>query len=86
VRQSISGATSRDEWYIEVIDRGIGIAPEHLALIFERFFTHSNGSQAGTGLGLAICKEIVERHGGIIGAQSEQGHGSAFFFTLPLVP
>lgn len=83
VRQPITATTY--EWYIEVIDHGIGIAPEHLPMIFERFYTRSNGLVGGSGLGLAICKEIVERHGGMIGAQSTLGEGSTFFFTVPLV-
>ncbi len=85
VRQSIHGATQHREWHVEVVDYGIGIAPAHLPLIFERFYTRSNGLQAGSGLGLAICKEIIEHHGGVISAQSELGKGSTFFFTLPLV-
>ena len=72
------------EWYVAVIDHGVGIAPAHLPLIFERFYTRSNGLQAGSGLGLAICKEIIERHGGVIGAQSTPGEGSTFFFTVPI--
>ncbi len=84
VRQSIHGATPHREWHVEVVDYGIGIAPAHLPLIFERFYTRSNGLQAGSGLGLAICKEIIEHHGGTISAQSELGKGSTFFFTLPL--
>jgi signal transduction histidine kinase len=86
VRQSIAAESPGYEWRVEVVDQGFGIAAEHLPKIFERFYTRSNGLQAGSGLGLAICKEIVERHGGVIGVQSEQGQGSAFFFTLPLVP
>jgi signal transduction histidine kinase len=85
VRQSIAEATPHYEWYVAVVDHGIGIAPEHLLLIFERFYTRSNGLLGGSGLGLAICKEIVERHGGVIGAQSTIGEGSTFFFTVPIV-
>jgi signal transduction histidine kinase len=77
-------AAATYEWHVEVIDHGVGIAPAHLSLIFERFYTRSNGLQAGSGLGLAICKEIIERHGGVIGAQSRPGEGSTFFFTLPI--
>jgi signal transduction histidine kinase len=85
VRQSIADVTPHYEWYVAVIDQGVGIASEHLPLIFERFYTRSHGLDGGSGLGLAICKEIVERHGGVIGAQSTLGSGSTFFFTLPLV-
>jgi signal transduction histidine kinase len=85
VRQSIADVSPHDEWYVAVMDHGVGIAPEHLPLIFERFYTRSNGLMSGSGLGLAICKEIVERHGGVIGAQSTLGAGSTFFVTLPLV-
>jgi signal transduction histidine kinase len=85
VRQSTSGVTPHNEWYVAVVDHGVGIAPAHLPLIFERFYTRSNGLQAGSGLGLAICKEIIERHGGGIGAQSTPGEGSTFFFTVPIV-
>lgn len=84
VRQSIADAPPQDEWYIAVMDHGVGIALEYLPLIFERFYTRSNGLAGGSGLGLAICKEIIDRHGGVIGAQSTLGAGSTFFFTLPL--
>ena len=84
IRQSTDDVTSSYEWYVAVVDHGVGIAQEHLPLIFERFYTRSNGLISGSGLGLAICKEIVERHGGVIGVQSKLGGGSTFFFTLPL--
>ena len=82
VRPAMAATTY--EWHVEVIDHGVGIMPAQLPLIFERFYTRSNGLQAGSGLGLAICKEIIERHGGVIGAQSRPGEGSTFFFTLPI--
>ena len=85
VRQSIADAPPHNEWYVAVVDHGVGIAPEYLPLIFERFYTRSNGLAGGSGLGLAICKEIVDRHGGVIGAQSTVGGGSTFFFTVPLM-
>jgi signal transduction histidine kinase len=83
VRQSTVASTY--EWYVAVVDHGVGIDPAQIPLIFERFYTRSNGLQAGSGLGLAICKEIIERHGGMIGAQSTPGEGSTFFFTVPLM-
>jgi signal transduction histidine kinase len=71
---------------ISVIDEGIGIAPENLEKIFEKFQQvedHVTRSQGGTGLGLSICKEIVLHHGGTIWAESELNVGSSFSFTLP---
>ncbi len=68
----------------EVEDSGDGIAPEHLARIFEKFYrVPGSKSSGGAGLGLAIAREIVEAHGGRIDAESEQGRGTTFAFTLP---
>jgi two-component system, NtrC family, sensor histidine kinase KinB len=69
----------------EVSDTGAGIAKEHQAHIFEKFFRVPGTSVDGAGLGLFIAKEIVEGHGGEIGVKSEEGRGSTFWFTLPLV-
>jgi PAS domain S-box-containing protein len=71
---------------IDVVDAGIGIAPEDQKQLFTRFFRASNAvstREDGTGLGLAICLEIVERHGGEIVVQSELGVGSTFRMILP---
>lgn len=72
----------------EVQDSGIGIAPEALAGLFTPF-TQADASIGerfgGTGLGLSICKRLVELMGGVIGAKSELGHGSTFWFELPLL-
>jgi signal transduction histidine kinase len=67
----------------EVIDSGSGIAAEHLPHLFERFYRVPGSVSGGAGLGLYICKEIVAAHGGTIGVESEPGHGSIFWFTLP---
>jgi len=85
LREAPSDATTPYEWYVEIIDHGIGINAEHLPVIFERFYTRSNALSGGSGLGLAICKEIIDRHDGTIGAHSVQGQGSTFYFTLPVV-
>ena len=69
-----------------VRDQGIGIPQEQQAHIFERFVRAKNAQAArisGTGLGLFLCRELIERHGGRISFQSEEGVGTTFFFTLP---
>ena len=75
-----------DDLIVSVIDHGEGIADEFRPRIFEKFSQADSSStkgKGGTGLGLAICKEIIGRHGGRIGFESKQGHGSRFFFALP---
>ncbi|MGA2285446.1 MAG: ATP-binding protein, partial [Dehalococcoidia bacterium] len=72
---------------VHVRDRGQGINPAKLPLLFRKFFQVQDGPgvRVGTGLGLAISKGIVEAHGGRIWAESEgEGAGSTFTFTLPL--
>ena len=72
------------EAVVEVSDEGVGIPPEELARIGERFFRASTTTNMpGTGLGLAITREIVERHGGRLEIESEVGKGSSFRITLP---
>ncbi|MGB3491442.1 MAG: ATP-binding protein [Elainellaceae cyanobacterium] len=71
---------------IAIEDTGVGIAPEHLEHIFERFWradssrSHENG---GTGLGLSITQAIIQNHGGSIMVKSHRGLGSCFTVTLP---
>ncbi|HEU5230273.1 MAG TPA: ATP-binding protein [Ktedonobacteraceae bacterium] len=70
-----------------VHDSGIGIPPEQLRLIFDRFHrvdTRLTREVNGLGLGLAICKHIVELHGGMIWAESDPGKGSTFHIWLPI--
>jgi len=76
-----------DAVQIGVADRGIGIQPEHLDRIFDRFYQVDSASTrkvGGSGLGLSICKAIVEAHKGRIWVESQVGIGSSFHFTLPL--
>jgi signal transduction histidine kinase len=70
---------------LHVRDDGIGIAPEHLPRIFERFYrAQVQSSIPGTGLGLPIARELVELHGGLVTVSSEPGRGSLFSVYLPL--
>jgi signal transduction histidine kinase len=71
---------------VAVRDRGIGIPQEALERVFERFYRAENAAAqaGGLGLGLYICREIVERHGGMLTASSAPGEGSLFTLRLPL--
>jgi PAS domain S-box-containing protein len=72
----------------EVADTGVGIAPEDLPKLFQRFQQldmSATRKAGGTGLGLSIAKALVEAHGGVIGVKSELGEGSTFYYSLPRV-
>ncbi|GAB4445500.1 MAG: ATP-binding protein [Anaerolineae bacterium] len=72
---------------VSVRDSGIGLAPDEVARIFERFYKVDrarNRQEAGTGLGLAIARHIVEAHGGKIWAQPDVSSGACFHFTIPI--
>lgn len=72
---------------VRVSDTGVGIPPDDLTRIFERFYKVDKaraGGETGTGLGLAIAKHIVQAHGGEIWVESEFGSGSTFSFTIPV--
>ena len=70
---------------IQIKDEGIGIKPEDIDKLFERYYrVQGNHTISGFGIGLYLSAEIIERHGGRIWAESEEGKGSVFYFTLPL--
>ena len=71
---------------ISIADRGPGIDDFEQSLVFEKFYRGRNQRVQvhGTGMGLAICKAIVEAHGGHLGVTSQLGHGSVFYFSLPV--
>jgi signal transduction histidine kinase len=83
----VRGEVREDEVVISVADQGVGIAPEHLNRLFEKFFRVESGlgrRVVGSGLGLPIAHTIVESHGGRIWAESQLGQGTTLCFTLPL--
>ena len=85
----VSGEHGCDMFTFVVEDNGRGIPASHLESIFERFKqvdSSDSRNKNGTGLGLAICKSIVNAHGGKIWAQSLQGQGTTFRFTVPTQP
>lgn len=88
-RVSLKMTKTHKHAVIEVKDNGLGISPEHLPHIFERFFRADNsrsrtGETGGYGLGLSIAKQIVSDHHGQLTVASKEGKGSTFTVTLPL--
>jgi len=78
---------NKEHLVIGVSDRGIGISPADQAKLFAPFQRLEESRPSGTrgvGLGLLVCQRLVEAHGGRIWVESKPGHGSTFFFTLPL--
>lgn len=82
-----SGDLAPGRWAaVRVVDTGIGISPEDLPNVYERFYrVKTQGNIPGTGLGLSIAKELVESHGGVIAADSTPDQGSIFAIYLPLL-
>jgi len=82
----ITGEVRNRQLMTSVSDRGAGIDDFEQALIFDKFYRGRNQRMTvqGTGMGLAIAKAIIEAHHGTIGVTSQLGHGSVFYFTLPV--
>ncbi|GMV95343.1 MAG: hypothetical protein AMXMBFR82_51210 [Candidatus Hydrogenedentota bacterium] len=83
---SIAAYEDFDDVVIEVTDTGIGIPPEHIDNIFQRFYQVKGGTRksAGAGLGLFLVKEMVTLHGGTVAVRSEMDRGTTFVVRLPL--
>jgi two-component system, OmpR family, phosphate regulon sensor histidine kinase PhoR len=83
---SLLAAADGNSVRFAVRDTGVGIPADELLRIFERFYrVDRSRSGGGTGLGLSIARHIVEAHGGRIWAESEEGRGSTFYFTIPIL-
>lgn len=84
---TIRVTTDGENVTVAVIDQGIGIPKEALGKMFGRLYrvqSEKHKGIKGHGLGLFLCKHLIELHGGKIGVESEYGHGSTFYFTIPI--
>lgn len=85
---TVTCEVDRENVIVSISDQGQGISPEYLERVFDRFFQVDGASTrklGGSGLGLAIAKGIIEAHGGTVWAESAEGAGSVFRFSLPIV-
>jgi signal transduction histidine kinase len=82
-RMTVRAITAPSGVVVSVEDSGIGIEPDALPRIFDRFWQAQSTPRRGSGLGLAIARGIVEAHGGRIWVESEPGRGSVFSFSIP---
>ncbi len=83
----VRGEVSPSEVIISVADQGVGIAPEDLNRLFDKYFRVKSGPGRrvpGTGLGLPIAQNIIKGHGGRIWAESQLGKGTTLYFSIPL--
>jgi signal transduction histidine kinase len=82
----LRGERTNGEFRVTVEDEGIGMRPEEVACIFDKFYRADASDTAigGLGLGMSVVKNIVEAHGGRIWVESEPGRGTKVHFTLPM--
>jgi PAS domain S-box-containing protein len=81
----ISAERRTNFWMFSVTDNGPGIAPQYHSVIFEPFKRLHGSDRPGSGIGLAFCRKFIEREGGTIWVESEEGKGASFRFTLPAI-
>ncbi|MES2109643.1 MAG: ATP-binding protein [Bacteroidota bacterium] len=84
---SVTAAKEKDNIKVSIIDKGIGIRPKDQEKLFQRFYRVEGDKLkniSGFGIGLYISSEIMQRHKGTIGVDSEEGKGATFYFTLPI--
>jgi len=83
----VSLESSPEEVTVQVIDEGMGMTLDQREKVFTRFYqVEGTSKMTGLGLGLYLSKEIVERHGGHVGVNSQLGKGSTFYFSVPRAP
>jgi len=85
-RVTVSGTGGPDSIRLEIRDEGIGIPRDELPRVFEEFYRARNAKRVerdGTGLGLSMAKQVIERHGGSISIESEEGRGTTITVVLP---
>lgn len=83
---NIKAREKGSEWLVSVTDNGVGMNNEVLKMLFDKtapYTTRGTANEKGTGLGLILCKEFIEKNGGKIWVESQEGKGSTFYFTLP---
>lgn len=85
-RITVGAAPREGEVLFWVADTGVGLAPEDVPRVFDRFWQAQASGQRGAGLGLPVVKGLVDAHGGRIWVESSPGQGSTFFFTIPAAP
>ncbi len=86
-RVSVGWQSGPEQLTITVADTGVGVPPDDLARIFDKFYQVEQGdtrTSGGVGLGLYICRELVRAHGGVVVARNRSGPGTVFEITLPL--